>query len=60
MDRLPIAAATLEGFLEFAVFASGDWPFKGRKTPRNPHPKGTEEHTAWQRGYDGHVAEWFA
>lgn len=55
-----VADAKLTGFLTFAEFASGDWPFKGRKTPKNPHAKDTAEHADWQQGYDGALTEWFA
>lgn len=48
------------GYLAFTEFASGDWPFKGRKTPKNPHAKGTPEHSEWQRGYDAALVSWFA
>jgi hypothetical protein len=50
----------LTGLLTFKEFASGDWPFKGRKTPKNPHDKGTPEHADWQRGYDAALVEWFS
>jgi hypothetical protein len=48
------------GFVAFAEFASGDWPFKGRKQPKNPHEKDTVESAEWQRGYDGALTEWYA
>lgn len=59
------AASTLlpavsTGFLAFAEFASGDWPFKGRKTPKNPFAKDTAERADWQRGYDAALTEWFS
>jgi hypothetical protein len=48
------------GFLAFAEFAAGDWPFKGRKTPKNPYQKDCADHALWQRGYDDALNEWFA
>lgn len=51
---------TAQGFIAFVQFACGDWPFKGRKTPKNPHAKGTPEHAEWQTGYDAALLEWFS
>lgn len=56
----PSTEGVLQGFMAFAEFAAGDWPFKGRKMPKNPHAKETPEHAEWQRGYDGALTEWFA
>jgi hypothetical protein len=48
------------GFMAFAEFASGDRPFTGRKTPKNPYPVDTPDRDEWQRGYDEAMQEWFA
>lgn len=60
LEKTAVTNTVLEGFLAFVQFASGPWPFKGRKAPKNPYPKDTAEHGAWLRGYDGAFYEWNA
>lgn len=59
-ERRDTPSWLLSGYLAFVEFASGDWPFVGRKQPKNPHARDTAEHADWQRGYDAAQTEWFA
>lgn len=64
-DTPPCEASTIMpavgmGFLAFAEFASGDWPFTGRKVPTNPYARDTGDHAEWRRGYDAALLEWFS
>lgn len=57
--EIDVKTETLKGTQAFNEFASGEFPFRGKKTPKNPHPKNTDLHKAWQDGYDAALAAWF-
>jgi hypothetical protein len=49
-----------KGVSAFIDFASGDCPFQGKATPKNPYRKDTCEHIMWGYGYDDASVFWFS